>query len=282
MCFSTWHVYMQSFWMHPLRWNLWHHANVAELDICWEEIFCGRLGHVEGWHIFYTSCMFFENIQALSFPWLYRTEVVSHKVIACWGSRLSCICLRNSVALWCLIVKDIFDVQCLKFWYKFVNNKLPNYFRYLFKYNYELHDIGTRSHHQLHLYPTHTRGARNVLGHHIPDLLNKFPQYLIDRIKTQSIVYIYISITILNVTWLICIIMIIAFTLSIAIFATMITESDKWFSGNLGLAASPWSPAAARLVVMTASEVSGNLGMVAGFRDLVDWSLPRHTLFTIS
>ena len=26
-----------------------------------------------------------------------------------------------------LKVKDIFEIQCLKFWYKFVNNKLPNY-----------------------------------------------------------------------------------------------------------------------------------------------------------
>ena len=57
------------------------------------------------------------------------------------------------------------------------------------------------------------------------------------------------------------------------------------FSGNLGLAASPWSPAAARVVVMTASEVGGDLGMVSGFRDLVtilmDWS-PPHTLFNLS
>ena len=77
-----------------------------------------------------------------------------------------------------LKVKDIFDVQCLKFWYKFVNKKLPNYFRDMFKYNYELHEIGTRSHDQLHLYPTRTSGARNVLRHHIPELLNKFPKYL--------------------------------------------------------------------------------------------------------
>ena len=86
-----------------------------------------------------------------------------------------------------LKVKDIFDVQCLKFWYKFVNKKLPNYFRDMFKYNHELHEIGTRSHDQLHLYPTRTSGARNVLRHHIPELLNKFPKYLIDRIKTHSL-----------------------------------------------------------------------------------------------
>ena len=86
-----------------------------------------------------------------------------------------------------LKVNDIFDVQCLIFWYKFVNKKLPNYIRDMFKYNYELHDIGTRSHDRLHLYPTRTSGARNVLKYHIPALPNKFPEYLIDRIKTHSL-----------------------------------------------------------------------------------------------
>ena len=89
--------------------------------------------------------------------------------------------------LYLLKVKDIFDVQCMKFWYKFVNKKLPNYFRDMFKYNHEVHDIGTRSHDQLHLYPTRTSGARNVLRHHIPELLNTFPKYLIDKIKTHSL-----------------------------------------------------------------------------------------------
>ena len=84
-------------------------------------------------------------------------------------------------------VKDIFDVQCMKFWYKFVNKKLSNYFPDMFKYNHEVHDIGTQSHDQLHLYPTRTSGARNVLRHHIPELLNTFPKYLIDKIKTHSL-----------------------------------------------------------------------------------------------
>ena len=88
-----------------------------------------------------------------------------------------------------LQVKDIFDVQCLKFWYKFVDNKLPNYLRDIFKFNHELRDIKTRNHDRLHLYPTRISGSRNVLRHHIPELLNKFPQYLIDRIKTHGIYY---------------------------------------------------------------------------------------------
>ena len=86
-----------------------------------------------------------------------------------------------------LKVKVIFDVQCLKCWYKFVNNKLPNYFRDMFKFNHELYNIKTRNHYHLHLYPTRTSGARNILRHHIPELLNKFPHYLIDRIETHSI-----------------------------------------------------------------------------------------------
>ena len=93
-----------------------------------------------------------------------------------------------------LKVKDIFDVQCLKFWYKFVNKNLPNYFRDMFKYNYELHEIGTRSHDQLHLYPTRISGARNVLRHHIPELLNKSPKSLIERIKTHSLFSIFYDI----------------------------------------------------------------------------------------
>ena len=59
-----------------------------------------------------------------------------------------------------LKVKDTFEIQCLKFWYKYMNNKLPNYFRNKFTYN---HEIETRNHDRLHLYPTRTSGARNVL-----------------------------------------------------------------------------------------------------------------------
>ena len=62
-----------------------------------------------------------------------------------------------------LKVKDIFDVQCLKFWYKFVNNELPNYFCNMFTYNHELHDFETRNRDRLHLHQTRTSGARNVL-----------------------------------------------------------------------------------------------------------------------
>ena len=39
-----------------------------------------------------------------------------------------------------LKVKDIFDVQCMKFRYKFTNDLLPNFFRSMFRYNHKIHD----------------------------------------------------------------------------------------------------------------------------------------------
>ena len=44
-----------------------------------------------------------------------------------------------------LKIKDIFDVQCMKIWYKFVNNNVPTYFASMFRYNRELYDIQTSS-----------------------------------------------------------------------------------------------------------------------------------------
>ena len=64
----------------------------------------------------------------------------------------------------------------------------------MFTYNHELHEIETRNHDRLHLYSTRTSGARNVLRHHIPKLLNKSPPppththtHLVDRFKTHSL-----------------------------------------------------------------------------------------------
>ena len=162
-----------------------------------------------------------------------------------------------------LNVKDIFDVQCMKFWYKFVNKKVPNYFRDMFKYNHEVHDIGTRSHDRLHLYPTRTSGARNVLRHHLPELLNTFPN--IWKTKLRPIAYIP-SPTISNVTWLIYIVTTEA--LSIAIFATTY-ESDKSMKWELWFYGRPKSPTAAWVAVMATLGADGDLWVVAGSLDLV-------------
>ena len=86
-----------------------------------------------------------------------------------------------------LEVKDIFDVQCMKFWYKFTNGLLPKCFRCMFRYNHEIHDIETRSHDSLHLFSTWTSGARLVLRHYIPELLQKLPDDVLRKVRTHSI-----------------------------------------------------------------------------------------------
>ena len=163
-----------------------------------------------------------------------------------------------------LKVNNIFDVQCLKFWYKFFNKKLPNYFRDMFKYNYELHDIVTRSHDRLHLYPTRTSGARNVLKYHIPELLNKFPEYLMDRIKTHSLhsISYHIKCYLIDLYSYNC-------SIIHCYICTITSEIDNSIrlSGNLGYVADFWSLAAVRVVAPTTSEVGGDL--VVDFQDTV-------------
>ena len=87
-----------------------------------------------------------------------------------------------------LKIKEIFDVQCMKFWYKFVNNNVPTYFASMFRYNHELYEIQTRSHERINLYPFRTSNSHNALRHRIPELLCKFPTAVLEKARTHSIV----------------------------------------------------------------------------------------------
>ena len=39
----------------------------------------------------------------------------------------------------------------------------------------------TRNRNSLHLFPTRTEGAKNVLRHHVPELLEEFPDDLLQK-----------------------------------------------------------------------------------------------------
>ena len=138
---------------------------------------------------------------------MYNSLILSHLQfgITCWGFEWERIFKLQKRALRILTtskynshteplfkrmnllkVKDIFDVQCFAFWYKFVNKKLPHYFHDIFTFNYELHEIETRSQNNLHLYPTRTTGARNVLRHRVPELLRDYPHEIMRRVYTHS------------------------------------------------------------------------------------------------
>ena len=82
---------------------------------------------------------------------------------------------------------NIFDVQCMTFWYKFSNNTLPNYFLSMFQYNSSLYHIDTRNHDRIHVFPTQTFGARNVLQH-CQELAYQFPTDTTGKAQTNSII----------------------------------------------------------------------------------------------
>ena len=86
-----------------------------------------------------------------------------------------------------LKLDGIFVIQCMTFLYKFTNNTLSKYFHSLFKYNREIYEIETRKYNQLHFFPTRTHSAQNVLMHHIPKLIDKFPRHIKGRIRTHSV-----------------------------------------------------------------------------------------------
>ena len=86
-----------------------------------------------------------------------------------------------------LKISDIFDVQCIKFWYKFVNKSLPEYFDTMFTFNNELYQIEARGQNQLHLFPIWTISARSVLRHRIPDLLQGNTRAINQKANTHSI-----------------------------------------------------------------------------------------------
>ena len=86
-----------------------------------------------------------------------------------------------------LKVNDIFCVQCMKFWYNFVNKSLPEYFGTMFTFNNELYQVETRDQNQLHFFPTRIINAPNVLRHRILDLLQENPWAIIQKANTHSI-----------------------------------------------------------------------------------------------
>ena len=60
-------------------------------------------------------------------------------------------------------------------------------FKSILRYHHELHDFEAKNRNQFHLYPTRIEGARIVLGHNIPELLQEFPAELLHLARIYSI-----------------------------------------------------------------------------------------------
>ena len=57
----------------------------------------------------------------------------------------------------------------------------------MFQYNSSLYYIETIDYDRMHVFPTRTFAARNVLRHRLPELVYQFPADLIRKAQTHSI-----------------------------------------------------------------------------------------------
>ena len=86
-----------------------------------------------------------------------------------------------------LALRDIFDLQCFKFYYKFKHGLLPAYFQNFFTRNDQIHDHDTRQKTDLHHFPTKKSRTDFCIRHYIPNLFNKLPADLKSKFDTHSL-----------------------------------------------------------------------------------------------
>ena len=139
---------------------------------------------------------------------IYNTLILSHfnYAILCWGFQharliklqkkaLRIICKTKYNAhtdplfkqLQTLKLSDIFNIQCMKFYYNHENNLLPKYFTHIYRRNMEIHTYHTRQSQNLHVFPYRKSNTRNTVRHHIPTLINDLPQCIVEKVKTHSL-----------------------------------------------------------------------------------------------
>ena len=87
-----------------------------------------------------------------------------------------------------LTVKDMQALQELKFYYKFIHNKLPAYLQHWqLITNINIHNHNTRRQHEIHIVGIKHSFAKRSLKHHLPITLNDTPQIVKDKLYTHSL-----------------------------------------------------------------------------------------------
>ena len=87
-----------------------------------------------------------------------------------------------------LQVNDLFKLNQLKFYHKYVNKRLPDYFTSLvLKPNTELYAHNTRNQNNLHRTRVVHEYATKCIRNSIPKLVNTTPNVIIDKISTHSL-----------------------------------------------------------------------------------------------
>ena len=86
-----------------------------------------------------------------------------------------------------LKVNDIFQHKQLKFYYNFINNQLPEYFRnFQIKTSSEIHNYNTRNRNYLFKERTNLGSTRKCIRYEIIDTLNNIPNNVLDKVFSHS------------------------------------------------------------------------------------------------
>ena len=87
-----------------------------------------------------------------------------------------------------LKLSDMLRLQELKFYYKFVHNKLPLYLQQLpFQLNHDIHSHNTRTRNNIHTHPARHEFAKRSIRHDIPRTVNNSPHIIKVKILTHSL-----------------------------------------------------------------------------------------------
>ena len=87
-----------------------------------------------------------------------------------------------------LNIQRLFDLNCLKFVYRFKKGSLPCYFlTFDCIPRSDIHDHDTRYSHLINVEATRTRMAENCIRHHLITILNNTPRCILDKIDTHSV-----------------------------------------------------------------------------------------------
>ena len=87
-----------------------------------------------------------------------------------------------------LKVEDIFQLNCLKFYYKFCNDCLPSYFSsFRFSTRSAVHSYNTRNKKKLNTNKTNSKFVDKCLRNFIPKLVNQTDSLIVGKISTHSL-----------------------------------------------------------------------------------------------
>ena len=85
-----------------------------------------------------------------------------------------------------LKLQDIYKLKALKFFYRYTQNKLPDYFNNMFTFPTVSHPYKTRFRHIPQLPIPKLNMTRNCIRYHIPILLKNTPPCILDKTHTHS------------------------------------------------------------------------------------------------